>query len=588
MNYDSLGNHLDLIENSTIMLIIGHKENAAILKGYLDQKYQVNITSSLSKEHVFSDMIIIDEYGFKENRDILINIKKSNTSMYLPVVLITHTPVKKISGKYLKIIDEIVFTPVRKEILLSRIENLLNVRKLFLSTHIYQKLTEKNPVGICILHNENIIRYVNKSLLKIMEETRDEILGRSIFDFLPREKIQKHLKSNIKEQENLPALKLKNNEREKWVDIRFSPIEYENINFRLLIIVDITKQKQSEEKIKYLTFHDQLTGLYNRDYFMEELKRLNTRRQLPLTLIMGDINNLKLVNDAFGHARGDCLIKKIGKFLKNNLRDEDILARIGGDEFSILLPQTERGTGNMIKNRITEACSKSQLDLLETSIALGVATKNKSSEDINEIMKKADDRMYQNKMSESKEIKSNIISNLETRLKEKSNESDGHIGKMKKMALRMAAKLNLNEKQKNKLSLLSRLHDIGKVSIAEDILKKPDKLSTKEFENVKNHSECGYRIVKSIPNLASVAEEVLSHHEWWDGSGYPRGLKKDEIPLLARIISIVDAYEVMRAGRPYQKPKSKQESLEEIKKYTGTQFDPELVDKFMQTIKDNS
>lgn len=581
MDINNLGNQLNLIEKSKVKLLIAHQENREILKKYLSEKYEV-----LTTPHEFekADIIIADESGFAEHKDRIMSIKRSNTSLYLPLVLITRTSPEKIPEEYIKIIDEIVQTPIKQKILNSRIKNLLNVKKLFLSTQIYQELTEQNPVGICILFDNKKIKYANQAFLNIIDRKKENVLEKEITDFIKNRKFVNNLSKDKNMDEDKLTIKLNINEQTKWVDLRCSNIVYQNINLKLLILVDVTKQKQSEKEIKYLRFHDQLTGLYNRDYFMEEIKRLDTKRQLPLTIIMGDINSLKLVNDVFGHDQGDILIKNAAKILENNVRDEDILARIGGDEFAILLPNTNKETGKEVLRRINESCSNFVGKGI-MSIALGVATKNNISQDIDDVFNAADDNMYQNKTAESKKAKQKMISNINEKLRKETNETQNHIKMLKKLLEKFAKNLNLSIEQKEKLKTLAEAHDIGKISVKEENSKNKDKLTEKEREKLKSHTEYGYRISHSITDLSSISDEILSHHERWDGEGYPQGLKGEEIPFLARIFTIVDNYDLLINGRGFSNKRNKKETLKEIKKRSGGQFDPELVEKFIKMIK---
>lgn len=153
---------------------------------------------------------------------------------------------------------------------------------------------------------------------------------------------------------------------------------------------------------------------------------------------------------------------------------------------------------------------------------------------------------------------------------------------MSEMAKKFGANLNLSHENIDKLSMLSLLHDIGKISVPESILNKTGKLTDEEeWEVIKSHPEAGYRILESIPRFSNIAEAVLHHHERWDGTGYPDGLKEQDIPLLSRILSIVDSYDVMVSGRPYKQAMSLEEVINELKSCSGTQFNPELVDVFL-------
>jgi len=350
---------------------------------------------------------------------------------------------------------------------------------------------------------------------------------------------------------------------------------------------DITEKKRSEEKIKFLSFHDKLTGLYSRAYFEEEVKRLNTERQLPISIILGDVNGLKLVNDAFGHQEGDRLLMKIAAILGETCRKEDLIARLGGDEFGIFLPKTNDRAVMEITNRIKVSCNNTSQGPLRLSIALGAVTQTDLSQDLGTIMKEAEERMYRNKLLESKSVRSSIISSLRQTLFEKSHETEEHTYRLQQLATQIGCAFELPDSVLDELALLATLHDIGKVAIPEGIILKPGGLSLKEWELVWKHPEIGYRIAGQFPELAPIAEAILTHHEWWNGRGYPRGLKGEDIPFISRIISIVDAYDAMIHDRPYREALGKQNALEELTRSAGTQFDPKIVEMFLTIVSGN-
>ena len=355
------------------------------------------------------------------------------------------------------------------------------------------------------------------------------------------------------------------------------------------IVRDITERKEAEKKIKHLSFHDYLTDLYNRAFFEEELKRLDTNRQLPLAIIMGDINGLKIINDAFGHEKGDVLLCNIANVLKASFRSDDIVARWGGDEYVAILPKTPTKEALSILERVKIELKRKSTKTMPLSVAFGISTKENAFKNINEVIKEAEDKMYRHKLIEKESTHSSIISSLEKALEERDYETEEHVKRMKILAEKLGRGLNLNTEVIDELTLLAALHDIGKISIADNIILKPQGLTRKEWEIVKKHPVVGYRIAESSGELASIAKGILYHHEWWNGNGYPEGKKGNSIPLISRIISIVDAYDAMTNDRPYRKALSKEEAIDELKKCSGSQFDPFLVKKFIPIVeKENS
>ncbi len=348
---------------------------------------------------------------------------------------------------------------------------------------------------------------------------------------------------------------------------------------------DITQRRQAEEKVRYLSFHDQLTGLYNRHFLEVEMERLDTERQLPISIIMADLNGLKLVNDTYGHYAGDEMLKRVAAILKMACREDDLLARFGGDEFVLYLPQTPENEALKISSRIEQSCHKEQVKNMPLSLSSGVAVKISAEQKLPDVLREAEDNMYQNKLTESRSGKSTIVNTLLKTLAEKSFETETHTRNMQEAAKRIGDKLGLPNSELHRLNLLITLHDIGKINLPEHLLTKKGSLTADEMEVVKKHCEIGYRIAQASGDFAHVAEDILAHHERWDGSGYPQGLKGEAIPLLVRIAALVDAYEVMSNGRPYKKAMPLQTIKAELKKCSGTQFDPELVEIFLSILE---
>ena len=441
-------------------------------------------------------------------------------------------------------------------------------------------LIENIRDGVMVLDKEDRIMDINPVARKIIKST--EVLGRDIKSFWPKYSDYLVSYSAIDRE-----LSVGTGSHKKIYDVQISPYsDYRGNHIGSIVSLrDITERKKTEEKLRYLSFHDKMTGLYNRAFFEEELKRLDAGRGLPISIVMGDADGLKFINDTFGYDKGDDLLVNIARIIKDTCRKEDITARWGGDEFAILLPGTSEETTIKIVERIEENCAKASFSYIPISISMGAATKTASSQGIKDTIKQAEDRMRRRKMLKTESIHSSMIMSLRKTLQEKSDETEEHIDRLKMVAQKLGKKVGLSLSQIDELSLIAVLHDIGKVTIADSILLKAGKLTKKEWEAMKRHPEIGYKIASSSLQLAPIAEGILYHHERWDGNGYPGGLKGKNIPLLSRIITIVDSYDVMINGRPYKEPMTREEVIEELGRCAGTQFDPELVKDFIQIIK---
>lgn len=352
----------------------------------------------------------------------------------------------------------------------------------------------------------------------------------------------------------------------------------------VVTFLDITDRKKSEAEILYLSYRDQLTGLYNRRYFEEELVRIDTPSNYPLVIIMADMNGLKLINDSLGHAIGDKILKKLAEVLKKGCRSSDTIARIGGDEFVILLPNTTAYETEQILQRIKEIAAKEKIDSVDLSISFGYEIKYHQHEETQDIFKIAEDHMYRNKLTESPSMRRKVINALISTLHNRSQQEKNHAHKVSELCKRMGKALNLSIAEIEELKTVGLLHDIGKIAIEEGLFNKSGALTDAEREEIKRHSEIGYRILSTVNNMSKMADYVLSHHEHWDGTGYPKGLKGDNIPLQSRILHIAEAYDDMTDIRIYHRPLSVTEAIEELQKNAGLQFDPGLVRIFIEKV----
>ena len=376
----------------------------------------------------------------------------------------------------------------------------------------------------------------------------------------------------------------------KWVYEQGQAIydEAGNVDSLEGLLVDITDRKKKEEEVLYLNYHDHLTGIYNRRYFEMEKERIDRNIFLPISVIVGDINGVKLVNDAFGHAAGDVLIEATAKMIQGCCSEDDIAARTGGDEFQILMPFTSREEAGRMVERIKSACENYNATLpgegYSINLSLGFSTKELGETSLEAAIKQAEDYMYKRKLLEHRSSHSVILSSIKATLHEKSHETMEHAERLTCLAQDMGRKLKLSQQELDDLVLVSTLHDIGKVGIDDRILNKADRLNEEEWETMKKHSEIGYRIAMSSPDLVQIADCILSLHEHWDGTGYPQGIIGNQIPRLSRIVSIVDAFDAMTEDRAYRGAMTREEAACEIRKRAGTVFDPNLARIFLEKV----
>ena len=356
----------------------------------------------------------------------------------------------------------------------------------------------------------------------------------------------------------------------------------------VITCMDITERKIAEENIIYLSYHDQLTGLYNRRYFEAELQKLDNPEYYPLTIIMADMNGLKIVNDSFGHAKGDELLIKVSEVLRKGCKKDDLIARLGGDEFVIILKKTNgEGAENIIR-RIKDIAEKETVNPIDISISFGHGTKNNEKEEIKDIFKIAEDNMYRKKLLESPSMRGKTINTIIHTLHEKNEREEAHSHRVSELCYRMGIELGFSDEEIQVLKTVGLLHDIGKIAVDDNILNKEGKLTDDEFDAIKRHPEIGYRIVNASSDMSDIAKYILYHHERWDGKGYPKGLKANEIPIQSRIIAIADAYDAMTSNRSYRKALDEDWAIQELKQNVNIQFDQKLVSIFIEKVLNRS
>lgn len=346
---------------------------------------------------------------------------------------------------------------------------------------------------------------------------------------------------------------------------------------------DITEAMKKQEEIKYINQHDYLTNLYNRRTFQEKFDDISAKKAYPITMMMLDLNGLKLINDAFGHLKGDEALIRVSSVLNEHLKNH-FVARIGGDEFAAIIAELNKKDVEKITESIINDVSQLMIENVHLSISIGVETITEDHQDFNEVIKVAENNMYRHKITESMSVRNNAIKAIHKTLTDKYKDERIHSEKVSQLCYVIGLALNLNVDSLKELKLAGMYHDIGKIAIPDAILNKPSKLTAEEYEIMKSHTELGYNILRAADEYSRLAEYALTHHERWDGKGYPRGLKGEEIPLFARIINLADSYDAMTSVRAYKTKMTKDDTVKEIIKHTGHQFDPEIAKVFVEKV----
>ncbi|MBL4937546.1 diguanylate cyclase [Clostridium sp. YIM B02515] len=370
------------------------------------------------------------------------------------------------------------------------------------------------------------------------------------------------------------------------------------------------------KKLESLANEDGLTEVYNHRFFYDALREKLTaceKDNKPISLIFIDIDYFKYYNDLNGHQKGDQVLKTIGSLLKNSVRDGDVVARYGGEEFSIILPDTLEQDAITIAENIRRKIEETYFEGEENqpngklTASIGVSVfPDKAKSDV-ELIKSADDALYRAKFFNKNRVEAyhSILDELKEDIDDKNidlvtsiktlisviNAKDrytyGHVERVVIYSRLIADKLGLSEKDKKKLIYGAYMHDIGKINISEEILNKKMPLTKDEWEILKQHPVNGVEIIKPVESLMDISPLILHHHERYDGNGYPGKLKGEDIPYLARVLTVVDSYDAMTSNRPYSKSKTQEEAIVELKKCSGTQFDSSIADAFVEVIEEN-
>jgi diguanylate cyclase (GGDEF)-like protein/PAS domain S-box-containing protein/putative nucleotidyltransferase with HDIG domain len=452
------------------------------------------------------------------------------------------------------------------------------------------ELIEELESSVYISDKEERCVYVNDAALRNLGYEKDEVIGKNIHELIH----YKSVDGAPLEQYLCPLYKAFHNGLEVnhliqtfWKkdgtseDVTLSTRLIKDSDGAVLFTVvefnSVDSNCSFTESLVRMSYHDSLTGLYNRRYFQEEIEKTHKEAELPLTIVVADVNGLKLINDAFGHHFGDAVLKKVSEIFCKIKNCYPMVFRVGGDEFVLIMRNKSAKEAEGYLKKIKETLQNEQIGGVELSISFGAKTKTHIDQDLQELYRDAEDLMYQDKLLYMQSSRSNLVDSILVTLNEKDNYSEQHSRTVSEIAAFLASNLGFSSNEVAEIKTAGLLHDIGKIIIPSTILNKEGLLTPQEYDEMKKHSEIGYRILNSVQSMRTISEIVLYHHERIDGKGYPKGLHKVDIPIQSRIISVADAIEAMGSDRSYRKALSKDTIIKELADHNGTQFCPDVV-----------
>ncbi len=364
----------------------------------------------------------------------------------------------------------------------------------------------------------------------------------------------------------------------------------------------------ANEELQRLSTTDALTGIANHRLLLHSLSREVERgmeSQRPVSVLMLDIDNFKLFNDTYGHALGDEALRVVAGVLQNLTNDSGIPGRYGGDEFLVILPGADKAAAGTYAERLSAAVGEIEFEAghgsrVPISLSVGLASFPEDTKSSDHLLAVADAAMYEAKrVGGTGPQASHVVAvgsapfdgafgaldSLVQAVQYRDQYTKTHSDLVAEYAAKLALRAGLSEEAVRAIRIAGVLHDVGKLIIPDDILKKPGPLTAEEYEVIKRHPLVGEMLIREAPFLEDVIQAVGCHHEQYNGNGYPRGLQGEEIPLPGRVLAIADAYSAMSLDRPYRKALSVDEIVAEIKAGDGTKFDPHLVEVFVEMLQ---
>ncbi len=446
----------------------------------------------------------------------------------------------------------------------------------------YRNLFYSAPVAYFVIDNYATIIEANNIAMRLF----GDVLSKKITQYLiPTSKNDFYifLSRLFHHKENRTNASFITKNKSIHMEVIGKEISSDNNKF-LITCIDFEKHYQTLEETSRFSYKDHLTGLYNRRFFEKSLRSIS-EDLLPVSVIIADANGLKVINDSFGHAKGDELLQNASQVLLNNTDPNNIIARMGGDEFAVLCTNTSAEECEDLVKNYYKSSSKLVVDNIKFSLSYGFDTIYSITDDFDDLIVSAEKKMYSKKIKHELQNNSEIVDSIFTKLREKHPEEKMHSERVASYMKRFGKYLDYDEDRIKAMYLSGLMHNLGKIATEENILRKSYPLTISDYAEIKKHPEVAYRILKSSSKYSKIAHIVLFHHEWVNGDGYPKGLKDKDIPLLSKILSVVEAYVSMTSDKPYRSAMTKNDAIAELEAYVGTQFDRRVVEKFVEMLK---
>lgn len=441
------------------------------------------------------------------------------------------------------------------------------------------------PEIVLILNQEgNVLECRGKSSSRLFNGQL--FVGKNVKDIAENEAIGQEVMNNIKKVRgttNIEVMEFSTQvgEIEEYFDLRFAECTEDQV---LVVCANTTQKNLQIREIAYLNNYDQLTGMLNRLNMRITIKQLLKDKEVPFTILLINLNGLKVFNSSYGYEEGDRFILELANILKNSNLENKKLAYYGSGEFIIVLKNGDENDAEKYIASLREECKKHYVNDINVTFSFGYYTVQNSNETSDYAFNTAEKRMLKYKRQEYANNDINTIEIINRTLHAKSPREQYHSERVAKLCREFAIAVGFIQKEQEEMYTAGLLHDIGKIGIPENILDKPGKLSSEEFFEMKRHPEIGHKILEVSDNMKDIANIIMFHHEKWDGTGYPFGLQGENIPFKSRMITIIDSYDAMVSDRSYRAGMSKEDAIAELERCVGTQFDPTLVNIFIQQV----